>query len=139
MEPRKLAADDPDRLREGPKERRGVDSDRRLPSAPLANDAAPETPHFAAFQKPEWSSAVELVQEARAAMRDADERTATAERYSQQLDQHYKEKIKGLEARIAGAEKRSESADERTSEAEEWLLRFKSSIETNFADVLREK
>jgi hypothetical protein len=69
-------------------------------------------------------------------MREADERTVTAERYSQQLDQHYKEKIKGLEARIAGAEKRIESADARTTEAEEWLLRFKTAIETNFAGVL---
>jgi hypothetical protein len=139
MEPRKLAADDPDRLRDGPKDRRGVNSDRSFPSAPSANTAAPEASEFAPLQKPEWSSALDLVQEARVAMRDADERTVTAERYAQHLDQHYKEKIKGLEARIAGAEKRIESADARTSEAEEWLLRFKSSIETNFAGVLRQE
>ena len=86
-----------------------------------------------------WSSAIELVAEAQQAVRDCDERTSTAERYSRELDQHYREKIKRLEGRIAAAEKKIESADARAKQAEVWMEKFKRAIEDGFGGYLEAK
>jgi hypothetical protein len=70
-------------------------------------------------------------------MRVAEERTLRAEHYSQQIDQHYRERIDALEARMVRAERRIQSADARAVEAEEWLLRLQGAIENGFPGVLR--
>ena len=87
-------------------------------------------------QKRDWSSAIDLVNEACEAVRLAEERASTAERYSQQLNQYYAEQVKGLELRLQTAERRAEAANQRAAEAEEWLVRFHDSIVTGFKGVL---
>jgi predicted urease superfamily metal-dependent hydrolase len=88
------------------------------------------------LQKRDWSSAIDLVNEACEAVRLAEERASTAERYSQQLNQYYAEQVRSLELRIQTAEKRAEAANARAAEAEEWLLRFHDAIVTGFKGVL---
>src|SRR5689334_3489181 len=63
------------------------------------------------LQKRDWSSAIDLVNEACEAVRLAEERASTAERYSQQLNQYYAEQVKGLELRLQTAEKRADAAN----------------------------
>jgi hypothetical protein len=90
------------------------------------------------LQKRDWSSAIDLVNEACEAVRLAEERASTAERYSQQLNQYYAEQVKGLELRLQTAEKRAEAANARAAEAEEWLIRFHDAIVTGFKGVLEQ-
>ena len=82
--------------------------------------------------KRDWSSAIDLVNEAFEAIRLADERAVAAENYHQQLIQHHKEQVRGLETRIATAEKRAEGAEGRLKEAESWLARFHDTIVDGF-------
>ncbi|MBV8850386.1 MAG: hypothetical protein JOZ16_12465 [Methylobacteriaceae bacterium] len=88
------------------------------------------------LQKRDWSSAIDLVNEACEAVRLAEERASTAERYSQQLNQYYAEQVKGLELRLQTAEKRADAANARAAESEEWLLRFHDAIVNGFKGVL---
>jgi hypothetical protein len=88
------------------------------------------------LQKRDWSSAIDLVNEACEAVRLAEERASTAERYSQQLNQYYAEQVKGLELRLQTAEKRADAASARAAEAEEWLIRFHDAIVSGFKGVL---
>ena len=88
------------------------------------------------MQKRDWSSAIDLVNEACEAVRLAEERAATAERYSQQLNQYYSEQVRGLELRLQTAEKRADAANARAGEAEEWLIRFHDAIVSGFKGVL---
>ena len=88
------------------------------------------------LQKRDRSSAIDLVNEACEAVRLAEERASTAERYSQQLNQYYAEQVKGLELRLQTAEKRAEAANARAAEAEEWLIRFHDAIVSGFKGVL---
>ncbi|MEA2839920.1 MAG: hypothetical protein QOF41_1250 [Methylobacteriaceae bacterium] len=90
------------------------------------------------LQRRDWSSAIDLVNEACEAVRLAEERAATAERYSQQLNQYYAEQVKGLELRLQTAEKRAEAANARAAEAEEWLVRFHDAIVGGFKGVLEQ-
>ena len=101
-------------------------------SAPAADQGREERP----LQKRDWSSAIDLVNEACEAVRLAEERASTAERYSQQLNQYYAEQVKGLELRLQTAEKRAEAANARAAEAEEWLVRFHDAIVGGFKGVL---
>jgi hypothetical protein len=91
------------------------------------------------LQKRDWSSAIDLVNEACEAVRLAEERASTAERYSQQLNQYYAEQVKGLELRLQTAEKRAEAANARAAEAEEWLVRFHDAIVGGFKGVLEQR
>jgi hypothetical protein len=91
------------------------------------------------MQKRDWSSAIDLVNEACEAVRLAEERAATAERYSQQLNQYYSEQVKGLELRLQTAEKRADAANARAGEAEEWLIRFHDAIVSGFKGVLEQR
>ena len=90
-------------------------------------------------QKRDWSSAIDLVNEACEAVRLAEERAVTAERYSQQLNQYYAEQVRGLEVRLLAAEKRGEAANTRAAEAEEWLVRFHDAIVSGFKGVLDQR
>jgi hypothetical protein len=89
--------------------------------------------------KRDWSSAIDLVNEACEAVRLAEERASTAERYSQQLNQYYAEQVRGLELRLQTAEKRAEAANARATEAEEWLIRFHDAIVSGFKGVLEQR
>jgi hypothetical protein len=91
------------------------------------------------LQKRDWSSAIDLVNEACEAVRLAEERASTAERYSQQLNQYYAEQVRGLELRLQTAEKRAEAANARAAEAEEWLIRFHDAIVSGFKGVLEQR
>ena len=82
--------------------------------------------------KRDWSSAIDLVNEAFEAIRLADERSVAAENYHQQLVQHHKEQLKTLEGRIAASEKRAETAEARLKDAETWLARFHDTIVDGF-------
>jgi chromosome segregation ATPase len=82
--------------------------------------------------KRDWSSAIDLVNEAFEAIRLADERAVAAENYHQQLIQHHKEQVRSLESRITAAEKRAEGAEGRLKEAESWLARFHDTIVDGF-------
>ena len=80
----------------------------------------------------DWSSAIDLVNEAFEAIRLADERAVAAENYHQQLIQHHKEQVRNLEGRIAASEKRADGAETRLKEAEAWLARFHDTIVDGF-------
>lgn len=82
--------------------------------------------------KRDWSSALDLVNEAFEAIRMAEERAIAAEDYHQQLIQHHKEQIKGLEQRLSATEKRAEVAESRSKEADAWLARFHDTIVDGF-------
>lgn len=89
--------------------------------------------------KRDWSSAIDLVNEAFEAIRLADERAVAAENYHQQLVQHHKEQVKNLETRIAASEKRAEAAEGRLKEAENWLARFHDTIVDGFQRTFASK
>ncbi len=89
--------------------------------------------------KRDWSSAIDLVNEAFEAIRLADERAIAAENYHQQLVQHHKEQVKGLEARIAASDKRAEFAEGRLKDAENWLARFHDTIVDGFQRTFASK
>ena len=95
-------------------------------SEPPAGENRPQS------EKRDWSGALALVAEAQEAVRLSNERTAVAEQYALQLDQHYREKIKELQGRILAAERQIEAADLRTNEAEEWFEKFKGAIDSSF-------
>ncbi len=89
--------------------------------------------------KRDWSSAIDLVNEAFEAIRLADERAVAAENYHQQLIQHHKEQVKSLEGRIAAAEKRADTAEARLKDAESWLARFHDTIVDGFQKTFTSK
>jgi chromosome segregation ATPase len=89
--------------------------------------------------KRDWSSAIDLVNEAFEAIRLADERAVAAENYHQQLIQHHKEQVKSLEGRIAAAEKRADTAEARLKDAESWLARFHDTIVDGFQRTFASK
>ncbi len=82
--------------------------------------------------KRDWSSALDLVNEAFEAIRMAEERAIAAEDYHQQLIQHHKEQIKALEQRLSVTEKRAELAESRAKDADAWLARFHDTIVDGF-------
>ena len=89
--------------------------------------------------KRDWSSAIDLVNEAFEAIRLADERAVAAENYHQQLVQHHKEQVKNLESRIQASEKRAETAEARLKDAESWLARFHDTIVDGFQRTFASK
>ncbi len=82
--------------------------------------------------KRDWSSALDLVNEAFEAIRIAEERAAAAEEYHQQLVVHHGEQMRGLEARLMATERRAEAAEGRAKEAEGWLAKFHDTIVDGF-------
>ena len=85
----------------------------------------------------DWAAAVDLINEAAEAVRLADERTNSAERYSQELAQYYAEQAKTAETKIAALEKRLEMTEAKAREAEEWLIRFHDAIMKGFGGLLK--
>jgi len=85
----------------------------------------------------DWSAGVDLVAEAADAVRLADERANSAERYSQELVTYYSEQVKTAEMKIAALEKRLEVSEAKAQEAEEWLARFHDAIMTGFGSLIK--
>lgn len=88
----------------------------------------------------DWSSALDLIQEATEAIRISEERSHDLEQEMQQMAAQARERTRLLEAQIAMAERRTEKAEERArhaekraSEAEEWLSRLHDAIVTGFS------
>lgn len=85
----------------------------------------------------DWAAAVDLINEAAEAVRIADERANSAERYSQQLVAYYGEQAKTAETKIAALEKRLEFSEAKARDAEEWLVRFHDAIMTGFGSLIK--
>ncbi|QXX73604.1 hypothetical protein [Methylovirgula sp. HY1] len=105
---------------------------RIISPAPKTPTAAPSAPVGR-----DWAAAVDLINEAAEAVRLADERANSAERYSQELAQYYNEQAKTADAKIASLEKRLESSEAKAREAEEWLIRFHDTIMKGFGGLLK--
>lgn len=82
--------------------------------------------------KRDWSSALDLINEAFEAIRIADERALAADDYREQLEQHHRDQLKTLESRLFTADKRVEIAEARAKEAEVWLAKFHDTIVDGF-------
>lgn len=72
----------------------------------------------------DWSSALDLIHEATAAIRISEERSSELEAELQRTVVQALERAKFLEAQIAVAENRAMLAEQRASDAEEWLARL---------------
>ncbi len=87
----------------------------------------------------DWSSALDLIHEATAAIRISEERSGDLEQELERVTAQAQERARLLEAQVAAAERRTEKAEERTrmaekraSEAEAWLARLHDAIVTGF-------
>lgn len=88
----------------------------------------------------EWSTALDLVQEASEAVRISEERITELEAEMQELAASVAEAVRRLETelgageqRCAMSEERARVADARASEAEAWLERLNSAVNASFA------
>ncbi len=98
----------------------------------------------------DFSSAIELVEEAREAIRIAEERTQDLEAQlkkvlddatneietMKRLQQASSSEITQLRAQVAGAESRAELAEKRAADAEEWLCRLHDAVMNSLGRVL---
>ncbi|MBX9931610.1 MAG: hypothetical protein K2Y56_08745 [Methylobacterium sp.] len=80
----------------------------------------------------DWSSALDLIHEATAAIRISEERSSELEAELQRTVVQALERAKFLEAQIAVAENRAMLAEQRASDAEEWLARLHDAVVTGF-------
>lgn len=101
-------------------------------STPFKDRMPAQTGDRGAPQKRDFSSALDLVEEAFEAIRIAEDRAVAAEDYHQQLVQHHKEQLRALEVRLSASEKRAEAAEARAKEAETWLVKFHDTIVDGF-------
>lgn len=90
-------------------------------------------------QRRDWSSALDLVQEACEAIRISEERVQDLERQGQQASQQAREDIKALQLQIQAGERRAQAAEARATkaearalEAESWLARLHDAIVMGF-------
>ncbi|WP_132250969.1 hypothetical protein [Methylobacterium segetis] len=87
----------------------------------------------------DWSSALDLIQEATEAISISEERAADLEAQLQQVTTNANEEIRQLNAKVAAAERRAHKAEERArsaearaSEAETWLVRMHDAVLNGF-------
>ena len=87
----------------------------------------------------DWSSALDLIHEATAAIRISEERSVDLEQELERVTAQAQERARLLEAQVAAAERRTEKAEERirvaekrASEAEAWLARLHDAIVAGF-------
>lgn len=90
-------------------------------------------------QRRDWSSALDLVQEACEAIRISEERVQDLERQGQQASLQAREDIKALQLQIQAGERRAQAAEARATkaearalEAESWLARLHDAIVMGF-------
>lgn len=97
--------------------------------APAAPE--PERPAPAAGQR-NWSSALDLIHEATAAIRIAEERASELEQELERTVAQALERARLLEAQIASAQNRADAAEKRAAEAEDWLARLHDAVVAGF-------
>ena len=118
----------------------GADKEKILPFASVQREhLADILSEKTSLPKRDLSAALDLVREAYEAIRLAEERTATAERYSRELNDYHGEYSRAAETRISALESRAEAAEARAKEAEEWLLRFHDAIVNGFERTIGSK
>ncbi|GJE62380.1 hypothetical protein MPOCJGCO_4513 [Methylobacterium trifolii] len=93
--------------------------------APLV-DALPMT------GRRDWSSTLDLIREATAAIRISEERSSELEQELKRTVAQAIEREQALEAKFAKSEVRAELAEKRASEAEEWLARLHEAVVAGF-------
>lgn len=108
------------------------------PGQDEAGSAAAES--FIGPHKRDWSSALDLVQEACEAIRISEERVADLERENQHAAMQAREELRALQSQIHAAERRAQNAEARAQkaearavEAEGWLARLHDAISVGFA------
>ena len=91
-----------------------------------------------------WSSAVDLIQEASEAIRISEERSGELEAQLNQTVAQAAEDVRrlsgqlaGSEQRLARTEERLRAAEARAAEAEAWLVRLHDAVVSAFTPVLR--
>jgi small-conductance mechanosensitive channel len=94
-----------------------------------------EEPRQAAKSPRDWSTAIELIQEASEAIRISEERATELEGHLRQITAEASEEMRRLEAHIAAGEQRLLKAEERVrraearaDEAEAWLVRLHDAV-----------
>lgn len=104
-------------------------------AAPAAEHEGDEQP----IRKRDWSSALDLVQEACEAIRISEERVLELERQNQQSSFQAREDIKALQLQLQASERRAQAAETRATraearalEAESWLARLHDAITMGF-------
>jgi small-conductance mechanosensitive channel len=87
----------------------------------------------------DWSSALDLIQEATEAISISEERAADLEAQLHQVTTNANEEIRQLSAKVAASERRAQKAEERArsaearaSEAETWLVRMHDAVLNGF-------
>lgn len=105
------------------------------PAAVVAEGEGEELP----VRKRDWSSALDLVQEACEAIRISEERVLELERQNQQSSFQSREDIKALQSQLQVSERRAQAAEARAAraearalEAESWLARLHDAITMGF-------
>lgn len=90
----------------------------------------------------DWSSAIDLIQEASEAIRISEERSSELEAQLNQVTAQAAEEMKRLhglvasgEQRLARSEERLKAAEARAVEAEAWLVRMHDAVLTAFSSV----
>ncbi len=100
-------------------------SDAGASSASAAEEHAPAT-------RRDWSSALDLIHEATAAIRISEERALELEQELARTVAQAVERSQQLEAQIAAAQDRAQAAEKRASDAEAWLARLHDAVVTGF-------
>ncbi|NEU10624.1 hypothetical protein G3T14_00585 [Methylobacterium sp. BTF04] len=80
----------------------------------------------------DWSSALDLIHEATAAIRISEERQSELEEELRRTVVQAVERARFLEAQVAAAENRADLAEKRASDAEEWLGRLHDAVVDGF-------
>lgn len=106
------------------------------PEAPLQE---PSQTQLSTGGSRDWSSALDLIQEATEAINISEERAADLEMELQQVRISAGEEVRQLKGQIAAAERRIEKAEERAhsaearaKEAEAWLIRIHDAVLNGF-------
>lgn len=82
--------------------------------------------------KRDWSSSLDLIHEATAAIRISEERASELEQELERTVAQALERAQFLEAQVAAAQSRAEAAEKRAGEAEEWLARLHDAVVAGF-------
>ncbi|HEX8417917.1 MAG TPA: hypothetical protein VF641_09980 [Methylobacterium sp.] len=107
---------------------------KMAPRGPMQDE-----PHKPADER-NWSSALDLIHEATAAIRISEERSSDLEQELERVLAQAQERARLLEVQVAVAERRTEKAEERVraaekraNEAEAWLARLHDAIVAGFS------
>lgn len=99
---------------------------------------APQVDEAVAPDRRNWSSTLDLIHEATAAIRISEERSSELEKELRVTVAQAIEREQVLEGKLAKSETRAELAEKRASEAEEWLARLHEAVVAGFTRATRE-